>query len=149
MQSTIHTIIAVEARQQDKHRFTSMIPAHYSISDALYREGVYFGSQQPLKGAFFHIPGEEPTIGLVRNEQLSSFVPKRFVIITPISGNGLTLKNLLFPDATTHNFKRNRANEAYKIQTGSVLLVGDASGAMSMALYCFHDPVAQGSTLIR
>ena len=148
MQASIRIIIAVDTRQPHAHRFTSMIPAHYSINESLYRDGVHFGSQEPPKGAFFHIPGEEPTIAVLKDEQLNTIVHRRFVIITPAGGNGLTLKSFLFPEATTHNFKRNRANETYKVPAGSILLAGDASGALHMSLYCFHAPI-QGPTIMR
>ena len=134
-------MLAVDTLQPERHRFTSMIPAHFSINEALYLDGVQFGSSMPERGAFLHVPGEEPTIGVLRNEQLSSTVHRRFVIITPATDNGLTLKSLLFPHTGTHGFRRNKAGETYRIQAGSVLLVGDAAYKMHFAVYCFHTPI--------
>jgi len=148
MQSAIRIILAVETRPPDKHRFTSMIPAHYSINETLYRDGVHLGSQEPEKGAFLYVPGEEPSIAVLKDDQVTAVVHRRLVIITPSERNGLTLRDFLFPDATTHNFRRSRANEIYRVKAGSVILVGDASRTMHMAIYCFHAPV-QSSTIMR
>ncbi len=149
MQPTIKAFIAVDARPAERHRFTSMIPAHYSINESLYREGgIYFGSIAPPCGAFLHVPGAD-SLGTLKDDHLktSSSGARKFVIITPTTiSNGLTLKNFLFPDAATHNFRRSRADETYRISPVSIVMVGDVS--IHLIIYCFPT-ITQSATILR
>ena len=121
---------------------SSRIPMHYWVRESLYRNGLRVGGAIPhgWTGSHFHVGDCEPVLMDFTGPK-DHFVATqagRILVLTPLRDN-LTVKDILLPSAGTHVAELSSANAVYRVQNGSVLIVGDAVDTMKLVFYFFDE----------